>query len=118
MGIGLEFLADDIRWRGGSGAAGSPVLFSYSFLTSPSLPAGLSLTRATIGTYLDGSGVLQTAAIDAARFDHTYNGSAWDNAGLLVEEQRTNSLVSPIMNSSWGANNIVGVTSVPGLDGN
>jgi hypothetical protein len=64
--------------------------FSADFTVLTSLPAGVSLTRATTGTYFDASGVLQTAAIDAPRFGHTWNGSAWVAAGLLDEPQRTN----------------------------
>jgi hypothetical protein len=77
-------------WNVAAGAGASPVLFTYNFLTSPSLPATMSLSRATTATRFDSSGVIQTAAIDAARFDNSYNGSSWVAAGLLVEEQRTN----------------------------
>lgn len=85
-----------------SAAGSSPVLFTHNFLTSPSMPTGLALSRSTTGTYFNSSGVMQTAAIDAARFENTYNGTTWNAAGLLVEEQRTNSLQNNYgFNFSW-----------------
>lgn len=50
-----------------------------------------SFSRASTGTYFNSSGVLTSAAINAPRFNHTYNGTSWVSRGLLVEEQRTNS---------------------------
>lgn len=76
--------------QGVGGGGGSPVLTTYNFLTSPSMPAGLSLSRATVGTYFSSSGVLTTAPINAPRFEYAYNGTVWVGAGLVVEEQRTN----------------------------
>jgi hypothetical protein len=49
-----------------------------------------SYSRASTGTFFNASGVLTSAAINAPRFDHTYDGSSWVSKGLLVEEQRTN----------------------------
>jgi hypothetical protein len=51
-----------------------------------------SYSRASTGTYFNASGVLTTAAVNAPRFNHVYNGSSWVSKGLLVEEQRTNNL--------------------------
>lgn len=84
-------------WSTGAGGwnnavTGSPVLYTYNFLTSPSMPSGLSLSRSTVGTNFNSSGTLVTAAIDAARFENTYNGSVWSAAGLLVEAQATNQI--------------------------
>jgi hypothetical protein len=62
--------------------------------TDRSLPAAYgptpSFSRASTGTVTNSSGVLTTAAVNAPRFDHTYNGTSWVSKGLLVEEQRTN----------------------------
>jgi hypothetical protein len=62
--------------------------------TDRSLPAAYgptpSFSRASTGTYFTSSGVLSSAAINAPRFNHVYNGSSWVSKGLLVEEQRTN----------------------------
>jgi len=49
----------------------------------------ITFTRNSIGTYVDSNGVIQTAAIDAPRFDH--NPDTLESLGLLVEESRTNS---------------------------
>jgi hypothetical protein len=73
----------------GSPAGDSFLVFQTDFTAISSLPAEVSLSRATTGTYLDGSGVLQTAAINAARFDHNLT-SPFAAIGLLIEEQRTN----------------------------
>ena len=62
--------------------------------TNRSLPAAYgptpSFSRASTGTFFNSSGVLTTAAINAPRFNHIYNGSSWISKGLLIEEQRTN----------------------------
>ena len=64
--------------------------------TDRSLPAAYgptpSFSRASTGTVTNSSGVLTTAAVNAPRFNHVYNGSSWVSKGLLVEEQRTNNL--------------------------
>jgi hypothetical protein len=54
------------------------------------LPAGISFTRATNGTFFNSAGVLTTAGSGVARFDHRLEGGVWKNKGLLIEEQRTN----------------------------
>ncbi len=109
----------------GSGSS-SPVLFTYDFIASPSLPATLSLSRATTGMYFNSSGVHSIAAINAARFENTYNGTSWVGAGLLVEEQRTNYIsvsnaFAGMANNSWtgtGADfTITGATQPDGNSG-
>jgi len=54
------------------------------------MPAGAVLSRASTGTYFDSAGVLKSAAVDAARFDYTWDGLLWVLAGLLIEVQATN----------------------------
>ena len=51
----------------------------------------ITFTRPSGATYFDADGVLQTAANDVARFDHSQDGAA-SSLGLLIEEARTNSL--------------------------
>jgi len=48
----------------------------------------ITFTRASTATYFDSTGTLQSAAIDAPRFD--YNPSTLAAQGLLIEEARTN----------------------------
>ena len=50
----------------------------------------ITFTRASSGTFVDSAGVIQTAATDVPRFDH--NPTTGESLGLLVEEQRTNSI--------------------------
>jgi hypothetical protein len=50
----------------------------------------ITFTRASSATYIDSAGTLQTAAVDVPRFDH--NPTTGESLGLLVEEQRTNSI--------------------------
>jgi len=57
------------------------------------LPPGFSLTRADPGTYYDSAGLLQTAAIDAARGTYRWNGSAFAFDGTIVEAASTNLVV-------------------------
>lgn len=65
---------------------------SLNFLTGAPLDSRITFTRAGPGlaTFVDSSGVLQTAAIDAPRFDHDPVTLA--PLGLLIESQRTNSI--------------------------
>ena len=48
----------------------------------------VEFTRDTIGTYVDENGIIKTAAVDEARFDH--DPVTGESLGLLVEESRTN----------------------------
>ena len=48
----------------------------------------ITFSRSTTGTYVDSNGLIQTAAIDEARFDH--NPVTGESLGLLIEESRTN----------------------------
>jgi hypothetical protein len=70
-----------------------------------------SFARASAATYVDASGILQTAASGVARTGHhIYSGSAWVNEGLLLEsEARTNLL----LNSGTLATQSRTVTAVP-----
>lgn len=68
-----------------------PPTMDLQFTTLSSLPASVTLTRASTATYYNGAGTLTTAATNAARFD--YNPSTLAANGLLLEEARTNLLL-------------------------
>jgi hypothetical protein len=59
-------------------------------------------TRASTGTFVGSNGLIQTAAIDMPRFDHTSAGVC---RGLLIEEGRTNSILQSenFASASWNA---------------
>jgi hypothetical protein len=85
-------ITDNTDWEVGTGLYANvpaPAL-ELDFSAVTSLPAGITFTRATNGTYFDSSGVLQTASSGVARFDHRLESGTWVNKGLLIEEQRTN----------------------------
>jgi hypothetical protein len=68
----------------------------------------LNFERASVATYYDADGVLQTAAIDEPRLDH--DPVTLEPLGLLIEEQRTN--IAPYSeNLSLGWNNVKVVTT-------
>jgi hypothetical protein len=78
----------------------------------------ITFTRASGATYFDADGVLQTAANDAPRFDHDPATGA--SRGLLVEEQRTNLLLSSNnFQSDWVSrgSSVVTAAAGTGLDG-
>ncbi len=78
-----------------------------NFAANRSLPADYgptpSFSRASTGTFFNSSGVLTSAAVNVPRFDHILSGGSWVSRGLLVEEQRTNSLTysEDLTNAAW-----------------
>ena len=60
----------------------------YNSLTSFLTAAGGSFSRASVGTYIDASGNVQTAASGVPRFTHDRVTNA--PQGLMIEEARTN----------------------------
>ncbi|MGR2670547.1 phage head spike fiber domain-containing protein [Acinetobacter soli] len=82
-------------WSGNTAMVGGliskPVIINQqNFVSSPSLPSWLTLTRLTAATRFDNTGTLVDVAADTARFDYAYNGTSWANQGLLLEKQSTN----------------------------
>jgi hypothetical protein len=65
----------------------SPSLL-LNFAGAETLDPRITFTRATTATFTGSNGLIQTAAIDAPRFD--YNPATLAPLGLLIEEQRTN----------------------------
>ena len=78
-----------------------------------------TFTRASTATFVGSDGLIQSAAINEARFDHDPVTLACK--GLLIEEARTNlSLQSGVIvnNSGWDAINVTAAVSGTGPDGN
>jgi hypothetical protein len=66
-------------------------------------------TRGSTGTFVGSNGLIQTAAVNAPRFDHTSAGVC---RGLLIEESRTNLLTgSENFTTGWFLNNGATLTS-------
>lgn len=72
-------------------ATTNPTL-SLDFMTPGALDARITFSRASVGTYFDSSGTLQTAVVDAPRWD--YDPVTHVMRGLLFEETRTNLLLN------------------------
>lgn len=91
-----------------------PVLdarFAVDRSLTPRVGYPFEFTRASEARYWDSAGVLQTAAINAARFD--YDPSSLASLGLRNEEQRTNifSFSSDYNSAGWSRMGTVTVTS-------
>ena len=88
---------------------GRPAMF-LNFIGTNSLDSRVTFTRATTATFVDSNGLIQSAAINAPRFD--YDPVTLAPRGLLIEEQRTNLLTySEQFDSAAYTNNNVTVTA-------
>jgi hypothetical protein len=79
---------------------------NLDFANTKRLDPRITFTRASTGTYVGESGLIQSAAVNEARFDH--NPATGESLGLLVEEARTNSATysNDLINGSWGGFNL------------
>jgi hypothetical protein len=82
----------------------SPSLL-LQFVGAESLDPRITFTRASTATFTGLDGLIQTAAIDAPRFD--YNPTTLASLGLLIEEQRTNAFTfsEQFDNAAWTKTN-------------
>jgi hypothetical protein len=91
--------------------------FHLDFTTE--MPSGAALERASSATYFDAAGVLQSAGVDTARFDH--NPDTLAALGLYYEPSAaTNNLLqsTPTSSGVWGSfGTITLTTGQPGLGG-
>lgn len=89
------------------------------FVGATSLDSRITFTRGSTATFFDSTGTLQTAAVNAARFDT--NPSTLAPLGLLIEEQRTNSIRNNTMQgavagtpgtlpTNWAVSTLSGIT--------
>jgi hypothetical protein len=91
---------------------------NLNFARSRSLDPRITFTRASTATYVGRDGLIKTAGVDEARFDH--DPETLESLGLLIEESRTNSIAySDGIGSGWGGNGVTLTTinSVNGPDG-
>lgn len=86
------------RWS--ASTTGVPALV-LDFLTTTSLDSRITFTRASTATFVGSNGLIQSAAINAPRFD--YDPVTLAAKGLLIEEQRTNLLTysEQFDNAAW-----------------
>lgn len=95
--------------------------FSFDATATSTLPSQITLTRTSSATYFDTSGVLQTATSGTPRFDNKvgYDGASIVPAGLLIEDQRTNSCFQSFNpnNASWIVANATKTTGQTDIQG-
>jgi len=70
---------------------GTPVL-DLNFAATKALDSRITFTRASVGTFVDSTGALQTASSGAARFTH--DPVTLRSLGLMIEGSRTNMLLN------------------------
>lgn len=101
--LGMDFVADpDGRYTLGATV--------YNDLSSFLTATGGTFTRASIGTYFDSAGVLQTATSGTPRFD--YDPLTLQAKGILIEESRTNLLrqSNSFLTAPWDSATCGGIT--------
>ena len=69
----------------------SPSL-SLNFARSKTLDPRITFSRTSTATRVNEQGLIEVVSADIPRFDHKYENGVIKSLGLLVEEQRTNSL--------------------------
>ena len=87
------------------------------FANTKTLDPRITFTRASSGSYFGADGILKYAGVNEARFDH--DPVTGESLGLLIEEQRTNSIRNNTMvgavvgtpgtaPTNWGGNTTTG----------
>lgn len=79
-----------VRSRSRSRFFGAASTLNFNFVDGSPFPGQITFTRASSATRFNSSGVLETVGNDVARLD--FNPSTLAAQGLLIEEQRTNSI--------------------------
>lgn len=88
---------------------GRPALI-LDFISTTSLDSRITFTRASTATFVGSNGLIQSAAINAPRFD--YNPVTLAPKGLLIEEQRINLLLNSLIDGTSLSTQGVTVTAV------
>ncbi len=99
-----------------NGASGRYTLNGTAYTTLPSFltATGGTFTRASVGTYFDSTGTLQTATANTPRFD--YDPVTLAPKGILIEESRTNKQLYSNSFTASGWTNVGTINSnLPGL---
>jgi len=87
-----------------------------NFMTPGVLDPRITFTRASTGTYFDSAGVMQTAGVNAPRWD--YDPQTLQLRGLSIEEQRVNLILNSQFASNWaGGDSFVTPNVVQSPDG-
>jgi hypothetical protein len=92
--------ATKTRLMSNAGVYTSPSL-DLNFMVPGVLDPRITFTRASTATYTDANGVIQTAAVNAPRWD--YDPTTHALKGLLIEEARTNIVLqsADMSNAAW-----------------
>lgn len=93
-----------------SGARGIRPTMFLNFISSNTLDSRVTFTRASTATFTGSNGLIQSSAINEARFD--YNPVTLQPRGLLLEEQRTNLFLNSLINGTSLSTQSVTVTAV------
>ena len=95
--------AKNVLWRNARAVPSLDLRFAEnkSLVDAVTGASLITFTRASSGTFVDSAGVLQTAATDEPRFDHS--PTTGESLGLLVEEQRTNLAIYSEDPTQWTA---------------
>jgi hypothetical protein len=88
----------------------------FNFAATKQLDSRITFTRGSSGTYLDSSGILQTASSNIARFTH--DPVTLSSLGLLIEGSSTNLITysEQINNAAWthvGGSHTANQTTAP-----
>jgi hypothetical protein len=91
---------------------------SLDFMQPGTLDPRITFTRASTAAYIDASGFIQMAAVNAPRWD--YDPVTHASRGVLIEEQRTNLLTNSgdASNATTWARTGVGGAAAPTVTGN
>jgi hypothetical protein len=101
LGTGL-YKGTQGLWGGASGLINEfGATLNLDFLAGAPLDSRITFTRSTTATFVGSDGLLQSSAINNPRFD--YNPTTLAPLGLLIEEQRTNTITN-----STGVGAVVG----------